>query len=59
MFKERDLFAPIAGLIIALLIGYGCWVVGRKLNYYFSYEEQVKTTVISMVKPECLAHHQP
>lgn len=53
-FKERDVITPIVVLIVALLIGYGCWVVGRKLNYYFSYEEQVKSTITQMVKSECI-----
>lgn len=44
-------------ILYVLLMGgviYGMWLVGRKINYAWSYEDQVKETIKATIKPECL-----
>lgn len=41
-------------LIIMALLGYGCWIVTKKINYYLSYESQVHRTIEESIKPECI-----
>jgi len=48
--------AIIIIMIIILLacVSYGCWAIGRKINYELSYKSMVEQTIEQMVKTECL-----
>ena len=43
-------------IIVIVIVGfiYGAWSTKRWANYKFSYENQVRSTVCEMVKPEYL-----
>ena len=52
MSLESKIFIVLG--IVGLLVSYGAWIVGRKINYSLGYESQVESTVKAMVKSECL-----
>jgi len=41
-------------VIVVICVGYGGWLLKRKINYTFQYRDLVQETVREMVKPECL-----
>jgi hypothetical protein len=37
-----------------VILGYGSWMLARKINYSWAYKDLVKETIREVVKPECL-----
>ena len=46
------LYVSVFFLVIAISLG--CYFLQRKVNYALSYKSLVKSTIMEMVKPECL-----
>ena len=42
----------VVGISILSAVGYGAWVLQRKVHYKFGYESLVQQTVCETVKPE-------
>ena len=46
------LSAYIVAIVLFCAFSYGMWVLGKKINYAFSYQSMVESTVCDMVKHE-------
>jgi len=44
----------LTGVIVSLFFAYGAFRLYRWFNWNFSYESLVKSTIVDMVKTECL-----
>lgn len=51
--------AGIVAVALSVALAYGCWRVGRYVNYSLQYEDMVRATVREMVKPEALREVKP
>lgn len=48
------IIAGIFAVILALFLVYFVWLIGKKINYAFSYQAMVQAEIRNMVKPEAL-----
>lgn len=44
----------ILTFIFVISVSYGCWQLGRVINYKLSYKDMVIETIREQVKAECL-----
>ena len=51
---KRFYFVYVCSIILVIIFSYGCWRIGRIINYNLSYKDMVIKTIQENVKQEAL-----